>query len=352
MDPDPSYWLGKRVCVAGGTGLLGYQIVKRLRSLGAHVRVFALPMPDWHPLRGERGVEVIEGDVRDRAAVGRAVDGSDVVFHAAGVVAVWGPSLGRVREIHTTGTRNILGSVPRGTRVVVTSSVVTVGASLAQDVLNEDSPFGLDGLRIDYVHAKRAAERIALDFAEAGGDVVVVNPSYLVGPEDFEPSVIGRFCLRYWRGMVPFAPPGGVNLVDVRDAAVGHLLAAERGVSGRRYIFGGEDRTFSALMRDLAAVGGLRPVASPVLPAWGLMVLAVCGEGRSRLTRRHPYPSVQHARQNRYHWFYDSSRAARELGFESRPLADTLADAYAWFSGFRAVRPRGLSKFWMRPEAA
>lgn len=350
MDGDGGFWCGKQVCVTGGTGLLGYQVVRCLLGAGAGVRVLALPLRGPHPVEGDPRVRLIWGDVRDPFLVRHAVSGCDVVFHLAGVVAVWGPALRRMRDVHTLGTKTVLEVAPASARVVVTSSVVTVGAADGPELLDEDSPFTLDDLRIDYVHAKRAAEGDALGRAAEGRDDVVTNPGYLVGPEDFERSVMGRFCVRYWRGMLPVAPPGGLNLVDVRDVARGHLLAAERGRPGRRYILGGENRTFTEFMAGLAEVVGFRPRATPVLPYWGLSALAGCSEFRSRLTRRHPYPALQHARLNRYHWFYRSDRARDELGFSSRPLLESLADTFDWFSARKTLKPRGPGRWWMRPR--
>ena len=177
----------------------------------------------------------------------------------------------------------------------------------------------------------------------------MTNPGYLVGPEDFERSVMGRFCVRYWRGMLPFSPPGGVNLVDVRDVARGHLLAAERGRPGRRYILGGENRTFIEFMAALAEVVGFRPGprrssptgASPPSPVAVRPVM---------VSRRHPYPALQHARLNRYHWFYRSDRACAELGYTSRPLGESLADTFRWYSSRKTLKPRGPGRWWMRPE--
>ncbi|GAC1475169.1 MAG: NAD-dependent epimerase/dehydratase family protein [Isosphaeraceae bacterium] len=345
-------WKGRRVCVTGGTGLLGYQVVRCLLDAGANVRVLALPPRNRHPLLDEADVELILGDIRDPNLVRRAIADSDVIFHLAGVVAVWGAALRRVWDVHTTGTRNVLDAAPAKARVVLTSSVVTVGASRdgTAEPRDEDTSFNLDPLRIDYVHAKRAAEQLALRRAERGQDVVITNPGYLVGPEDHERSVMGRFCVRYWRGMVPFAPPGGLNLVDVRDVARGHLLAARHGRRGRRYILGGENRAFPEFMSRLADVAGLNPRATPLLPAWGLAALAGCGECRSWLTRRHPYPSLQHARLNRYFWFYRSDRAARELGYSPRPLVESLEDAFQWFAARKGLKPRGASRWWMRPQ--
>ena len=349
MDFDRGYWGGKQVCVTGGTGLLGYQVVRCLLDAGADVRVMALKPRGPHPLERDPRVRLIWGDVRDPFLVRHAVSGCDVVFHLAGVVAVWGPALRRVRDVHAAGTKNVLETAPASARVVVTSSVVTVGASAGREPLDEDSPFTLDQLKIDYVHAKRSAERIAMEHAALGRDVVVTNPGYLIGPEDFERSVMGRFCVRYWRGMMPVAPPGGVNLVDVRDVARGHLLAAERGRSGRRYILGGENRTFAEFMAVLAQVVGFRPRATPVLPYWGMAALAGCSECRAWVTRRHPYPAIQHARLNRYYWFYRSDRALDELGYECRPLAESLADTFRWFATRKTLTPRGAGRWWMRP---
>ena len=319
MDLDPRFWNGKQVCVTGGTGLLGYQVVRCLLDAGADVRVMALQPEARTRWSGDQRVRLIWGDVRDPFLVRHAVSGCDVVFHLAGVVAVWGAALEAGQRRPRRRHQERPGGRARPARVVVTSSVVTVGASLDREPLDEESEFTLDHLKIDYVHAKRAAERVALGHAARGGDVVVTNPGYLIGPDDFERSVMGRFCVRYWRGMLPVSPPGGVNLVDVRDVARGHLLAAERGRAGQRYILGGENRTFAEFMAVLAEVVGFRPRATPVLPYWGIAALAGCGECPLVAHPAHPYPALQHARLNRYHWFYRSDRAASELGYDEPP---------------------------------
>src|SRR5581483_6062342 len=169
-------------------------------------------------------------------------------------------------------------------------------------------------------------EELALAAAAAGRDVVVTNPGYLVGPDDPERSALGRLCRRYWRGRVPAAPPGGGNLVDVRDVAAGHLLAAERGRAGRRYILGGENHTLTDFFRLLAATAGWRPRALPTLPWWALAAVAEVAEGQARLTGRVPFPARQTGRMHRYCWFVRSDRAACELGYAPRPLAATLRD--------------------------
>ncbi len=330
MQPDPRYWLGKRVCVTGGTGFLGWHIASLLRSLSARVRVFGLKPKSPRLATLLASYECQFGDICDEAAVREAIVDCEVVIHTAGPVAVWGSVLARMCEIHEAGTRNVVAALAAGARLVHTSSVVAVGASRGIYPLHEDSPFTLKNLNVEYVHAKRNAEGIALKAAAAGRDVVVVNPSYLVGPEDFERSVMGRFCERFWKRKIPILPPGGLNFVDVRDVAIGHLLAAERGESGRRYILGGSDRSIAEYARELAEVAAMPATWRPTIPAWLLSSLALFAEARATITKREPHPSLRYARLNWYNWFYDSSRAFQELGFRARPLLETLADTYRW----------------------
>lgn len=350
MTPDNTFWHGKRVCVTGGTGFLGFKIVRRLATLGAHVRSLSLEPPAAHPIFSLESVERLFGDVRRASLVQEACQSCDVIFHTAGLVAVWGPALPHMYDIHVTGTRNVLDAAPPGARVVHTSSVVAVGASNGRS-LTEDDPWNFPRLRVDYVQAKRAAEELALVSAGQGRDVVVMNPAFLVGPEDYGPSVMGQFCLRFWKGRIPLIPAGGLNLVDVRDVAVGHLLAAERGQPGRRYILGGENVSFQALAQLLASVAGMRPRPTGRMPIWIEWVVAAAAELRATIRHREPYPSFQHARMNRFTWFYDWSRARGELGFHPRPLSGSLRESYRWFVARRSIGElRGIPRLWMRPD--
>lgn len=351
MDVDRCFWSGRRVCVTGGTGFLGWHIVTQLLALGARVRVGALPLARPHPIQEAKEVEFVPGDIRDAAAVRSAVGGCDTIFHTAGIVAVSGPGMKLMMPVHLDGTRNVLKAADAEARIVHTSSVVAVGGSRRGEVLNEDSPFPFRRRLLPYVKAKRDAEAIALSAAAAGRDVVVTNPSYLVGPEDYENSVMGRYCVRFWKGIAPVLPPGGLNLVDVRDVATGHLLAAQGGASGRRYILGGENHTYRTFTKLLAESAGLRPRALLPLPLWALISFAALAECRAWLKRREPYPSLGHARLNRHAWFSLSDRAKAELGYAPRPLSVTLADAFAWHRQRHTFKSRGLRRWLMRPAA-
>ena len=342
------YWTGMPVTVVGGSGFLGFQIVKQLVSAGAVVRSVSLPAPTDHPIYLLGNVTVVNGDMRNRDAAKEAVTGSRVIFQAAGPVGVGKAGRNGKMDEHADLTKILLDVRPSDCRLVHTSSIVAVGATTNREVLNEDSPYPLDGLKVEYVRGKRAAEAMAL----SGENVVVTNPGYLFGPEDFGPSVMGHFCNRYWRGRIPFSPGGGISAVDVRDVAVGHLLAAEKGISGRRYILAGENLSYPQRLAQLAEAAKFRPRFTPRMSTWVMTALAAGEELQGKITGKSPFPSFEHARLNRLFWFASSERAEAELGFRVRPLSDTLSDAFAWHASRSPFRLRGFNNWWFRQAAS
>jgi dihydroflavonol-4-reductase len=228
--------------------------------------------------------------------------------------------------------------------------VVAVGASKTGAILTEDSPFTLDHVNIAYVHVKRATEQLVLDAAASGQDVVITNPGYLAGPDDYEKSVLGKFCKRFWKGRILAAPGGGVSFADVRDVAVGHLLAAQHGRAGRRYILSGENRDMQSFMAMLACTAGYSPRVLPRATISAMTMLAVLGACRACLTGKEPYPSFQQLALSRFYWYYDAARARRELGFQTRPLADTVADTFRWYGDRCGSSLRPFNRWWMRPR--
>ena len=349
MATERNSWAGVPVCVTGGTGFLGFQMVRQLVDAGARVTVLALPPAPNHPLLQLPGIAMVCGDITDLDTVRRALRGCDVVFHAAGNVASWGPALERMNTVHVVGTQNVLAAAPAGARIVHTSSIAAVGASRTGEAMDEETPYNLGHLNVAYVRCKRATEELALAAAAKGRDVVVANPCYLVGPEDHLKSIMGRLCLRFWKGRLPFTPPGGFNLVDVRDAAAGHLRAAMHGRAGRRYILGGENLTFRALLAVLAESGDCAPRALPRLPLLSYALLACCAEGVARISRKEPPLTWSHVSVNRYCWFANSDRARRELAYHPRPIRESLRDAYAWHREHSNLKTSGLSGWWLRP---
>ncbi|MFO0936922.1 MAG: NAD-dependent epimerase/dehydratase family protein [Gemmataceae bacterium] len=344
---ESNFWKGRPVVVVGGTGFLGFQIVKCLVSAGASVRSVSLPAPAEHPIHAMKSVEVESADLRNPAVAREMLANSSMVFQAAGPVSVGKASRHGVMNEHAEMTRVLLDAKPRECRLVHTSSIVAVGATAKGDVFDENSPFPLNGFRVEYVRGKKQAEDVAL----AGDNVVVTNPGYLFGPEDFGLSVMGHFCNRYWRGRIPFSPGGGISVVDVRDVAVGHLLAAEKGTVGRRYILSGENLTYPDLLRKLADASRYHPRMTLRTPAWLMTMLAAGAELRGKMTGKTPFPSFEHARLNRLFWFVSSALAESELGFRARPISVTLADAFAWHTAQSPYRLRGFNQWWFRQAA-
>jgi dihydroflavonol-4-reductase len=345
------FWIGTPVCVLGGSGFLGRHLVEQLLDAGAVVRTLSLPGPelgDAHPRLDAR-----TGDVTDVSTVQEAVAGARIVFLAAGPVGA-GPNAARKMGAHPTALDSVLAAVPDGTRLVLTSSIVAVGGTPDGTVLDEDAPFPNSALPVAYVRAKRTSDEMAVA-AGRSRDVVVVNPGYLFGPDDPGPSVMGHLCLRFWRGHVALPPGGGISAVDVRDVAAGHLLAAEFGVSGRRYILGGENVRFAELFKALAAAANLRravlPSFRPAVPHWMLWGAAAVASCATALTGKESDLSFEFVSLNRLCWFVSSARAESELGYRCRPLRETLADSHAWHAAQHRVGPRGLNRLWLRRAA-
>lgn len=342
-----TFWTNTPACVLGGTGFLGRHLVGQLLAAGALVRTLSLPGPKLeytHPR-----LESLIGDVTDAENVKQAVAGARVVFLAAGPV---GARAGTVRRMsnHTTALDSVLSVLPSSARLVLTSSVVTIGGTLRGEVLDELSVVSVS-VGSEYALAKRAAEETALS-ATRSHDVVVVNPGYLFGPDDPGPSVMGHLCLRFWRGHLLLPPCGGISAADVRDVATGHLLAAEHGVAGRRYILGGDNILFSELFAALASVAGLRrailPSFRPSAPHWFAWTAAAIATGTSALTGKESDLTFEFVRLGRLKWYVSSARAEAELGYRRRPLSETLNDAYSWHAARTRVAPRGLNRLWLR----
>lgn len=351
LKPNPDFWRGRVVVVTGGTGFLGWHLVQLLRHLGARVRIFALHPPLHHPLLKLRDLEPIFGDIRDGQLLQSVLQGSSVVLHAAGPVEVTSRDATTTLESHVIGTAQVLKYSPSNARIVHTSSVTTIGASKNPLPLDEEHVFNLERLTLPYIQAKRAAEQLVLEAAKQGRWACVVNPGYLVGPEDFGPSIMGRFCRRFWMGRIWLVPRGGICVADVRDVAQGHILAAEHGRPGQRYILGGYNLSFLDFCQLLAKVAGMRPRLLRTCPTPLLTLLALAAHARAWWKSREPYPSLGHVRMGRYYWYYSSQRAMEELGYSVRNVAETIRDTWEWYSKECRPRWRKLQRWWLRLAA-
>ena len=316
--------MGKTL-VTGGTGFLGSHLVRALAVRGDELRLLLRESSRTDHLAAV-SYEAAIGDVTDRDAVRAAMEGVDRVFHVAGRTSLRPADAQRVRAVNVVGTSTVLAEAERAgvSRMVHTSSVAAFGPTVGSEPGDESQPYSGGGLGIPYVEAKHEAEEAAGRRAAEGFPVVIVNPSFVLGPDDpYGTSMM--LVRRFLRRQIPAYVNGGLNVVDVRDVAAGHLLADERGEIGRRYILGARNFTLKRLFADLSRISGAPPppVRVPGIVASGSVALA------ERIGLPLPISEAE-VRSARLRWTYRNDRAVRELGFRPRAHEETLEDAVRW----------------------
>jgi dihydroflavonol-4-reductase len=324
--------------VTGGNGFVGCHVVRALLTRGDRVRVLIRPGADRAALAGLE-VELASGDLRDREAVECAVAGCDQVYHVAADYRLWVPDPAAMYAANVDGTRNVIEASRRARveRIVHCSTVGALGIP-PDRAGTEDTPVSIEKMVGPYKRSKFIAERVALEAARAGVPVVVVNPSTPVGPMDLKPTPTGRIIVDFLNRRMPAYVDTGLNLVDVSDVAQGHLLAAERGRIGEKYILGGENLTLREMLERLARISGV-PAPRLRLPYAVAFGFALGAEAVSRvLTHRAPRASVTEVRMSRKRMFFDSAKARGELGYAPRPLDAALAAAVEFFRTSGLVR--------------
>ena len=320
--------------VTGGTGFIGANIARELVAAGATVRVLARPRGDRRALEGVR-VEFVEGDLLDPVSVRRAVAGVQTVYHVAADYRLWAPDPAVIYRSNVDGTRAVLEAAGDAgvARVVHTSSVGALGIPTDGTPGTEDTPVTLDKMVGHYKRSKFLGEALALDFARRGVPVVVVNPSAPVGPWDIKPTPTGQMIVDFMRGRMVATLDTGLNVVHVRDVAQGHLLAAERGKPGEKYILGhaAGNLSLAGIFALLADITGLRAprFRVPYALAWGS---AVCCEGVARITGRPPTVPLTAVRMARKRMYFSPAKAIRDLGLPQTDPTIALRDAVAWFA--------------------
>jgi dihydroflavonol-4-reductase len=312
--------MGKTL-VTGGTGFVGSHVVRALAERGDELRLMVRKSSRLGHLEGVE-FERRTGDVGNRSSVRRAMKDVDRVFHIAGVTSMRPRDRQRVFEVNVGGTRIVLEEALRAgvERVVHTSTVGAIGPAKPGGTADESQPFTAGGLGIAYINSKHEAEAEAWRVGAHGLPVVVVNPSFVLGPDDpkgTSNTLISRFLLR----RIPMYVDGGLNIVDVRDIATGHLLADEKGRPGERYILGGRNFTFHRLFADLSRISGVEP--PPIkLPGY----LALAGMETAARARVPVAVSPDEVKSALQWWTYRTTKARKELGFEARPHEETLED--------------------------
>jgi dihydroflavonol-4-reductase len=318
--------------VTGATGFVGSHVARALAEQGADLRLLVRANSNLKNIQDIKA-DLVIGDLRDPASLEKGIGGCDVVFHVAADYRLWVRDPGEMYRANVEGTRAILEAAQKNRvrRVVYTSSVATMGFTSNGQPADENSPVSLDNMIGPYKRSKLMAEQVAIEAARAGQDVVIVNPSTPVGECDIKPTPTGRIVVDFLKKKFPAYVDTGLNLVDVKECARGHIAALEKGRRGERYILGGENLTLKQILDKLAAITGL-PSPSIRVPYVLALATGVVDEiVTGRIRGREPRATIDAVRMGRKRMFVSSAKAERELGWNRVPVDDALRRAAEWF---------------------
>ncbi len=318
----------KPTLVTGATGFVGWHVARALLKRGDSVRALAR---DPAKLRELPEVQGVQGDLRDPASLQRAVEGCRVVFHVAADYRLWTRQPQEMYRSNVEGTRAMLAAAQRAgvERFVYTSTVGCIGVPPG-GIGDETVPAHLDEMQGPYKRSKFLAEQVALEFAESGFPVVIVNPTAPVGDHDFKPTPTGKIVVDFARGAIPAFVDTGLNVVDVRDVACGHLAACERGRPGERYILGSENLTLQQILETLAGILE-RKAPTVQIPYAVAYAAGVATTAWAEVTGKEPRAPLDAVRMSRKKMWVRHDKAARELGYAPGPALDALRRAVQWF---------------------
>ncbi len=305
-----------------------------LSEHGADLRLLVRPTSNLKNLEGLKA-ETATGDLRDSASLEKAMSGCDVVFHVAADYRLWVRDPADMYRSNVEGTRAILDAARKNKNtvrcIVYTSSVATIGFTGNGRPADEDSPVSLADMIGHYKRSKFIAEQMALEAGRSGMCVVTVNPTTPVGEQDIKPTPTGRIVVDFLKRKFPAYVETGLNLVDVRECARGHIAALEKGKSGERYILGGEDLTLKQILDKLGVISGL-PSPNVKLPYFVAYAAGAVDQTFSgRLLGREPRATIETVRMGKKKMWASSAKAERDLGWKIFPADDALRRAVDWF---------------------
>jgi dihydroflavonol-4-reductase len=330
--------------VTGASGFIGSNLVHELVARGHHVRALIRPEADLRGLEGAK-FDRVDANLLDRAELKAAMTGCDWCFHVAASYALWMRDYEEMEAVNVDGSRAVLMAASEAgcSRIVHTSTVGCIGLPRARKgklvPSDERAIAPWTSMRNPYKRSKYRAEDIARSLADRGAPVVIVNPSAPIGPRDVKPTPTGKIVLDFLNRELPAYLDTGLNWVHVRDVAIGHILAAEKGRIGERYILGNQDGnwTMKAALATLAEITGL-PAPRFKVPFRIALLAAHFDELRSKFTRRPPKAPLAGVRMARYKMYFTPAKAIAELGLPQTPPRQAFVDAVDWFRSHGYVR--------------
>jgi dihydroflavonol-4-reductase len=283
-------------------------------------------------LEGIRG-ETYVGDLADPASIKPALEGCDAVMHVAADYRLWIPNPDEMYKANVEGTRDLL-RMARETgvkRVVYTSSVATMHFRTDGSVINEDTPVSIKDMVGHYKRSKFLAEQEAITAAQGGQQVMILNPTTPIGPNDSKPTPTGRIFVDFLKGKFPAYMDTGLNLVDVAEVARTHVSALTVGTPGRRYILGGENLSLKQILDKMSAITGI-PSPTVRIPFGVAATYAFLEETiTGRIRGKEPRATLEEVRMGRKKMFASSARAQQELDFRIVPVYPAMRAAIEWF---------------------
>jgi dihydroflavonol-4-reductase len=322
--------------VTGGSGFIGANLIHELAARGHRVKALLRPNSDRRGLVGAE-YQIVEGDVLDKASLERGLNGCDWCFHVAASYHLWLRHYAPMYAANVEGTRNVLTAAGKAgcSRIVYTSTVGCIGLPVennGQITPTDETAFCSEAqMSNHYKRSKWQAEQLALELARQH-PIVIVNPSAPVGPRDVKPTPTGQVILDFLKRKMPAFLDTGLNWVHVRDVAIGHILAAERGRVGERYILGNAEGNWT-LQHALGILQEITGIPAPKMrvPYAVAYAAAVVDEGISKITGRPPKAPIAGVRMAKYKMFFNPAKAIRELGLPQTTAKQALADAVTWF---------------------
>ena len=321
-----------KTLVTGSTGFLGSSVLRELINDGREVKALIRKGTSKKNITG-LDVEIAYGDLRDMESIRSALNGCDILYHVAAYYSLWDRNKQLSHEINVKGTRNILRAAKEKDlkKIVYTSTVGCIGLNEDTTPATENTFFNKNTLSNDYKKSKYQAEQVALEFARGGLPVVIVNPSTPVGPRDIKPTPTGKIILDFMNRKMPAYIDTGLNLIDVKDCARGHILAELKGIPGDRYILGNQNMTLLEILITLEKITGLKAPRIK-MPFWvALSAGWACEMVANHLTGKPPSIPLAGVKMAKYYMYFDSSKAVNTLGLAQNPVENALRKSVDWF---------------------